>query len=650
MPQNQITLPPIYVGAEPFDNGFSLVAELVSGRPGVNGKRFGPAMVNSLKAWDAKFKAGLTLVDANLNQEIANARGGQPEDINSVQGIHRELALREQLSNKKQAEIQRLSKIADQLYGFDPLTLTDAQQKTRILDLLRRSSHQEVHGTARVAYEAAYKRRFANEALGKLSQHQTVLRARLADTQRAQAEAAERAQAEAAARAAAERAQAEAAARAAAERAQAEAAARAAAERAQAEAAARAAAERAQAEATARAAAERAQAEAAAQAATERARAENQPVSSKEQSPLKSAESLYQFGGATTTSGAQLVTTAGRILATESSKLALQAAIRAAVGATAEIAAGAVSGFFMGAAALIYSSELGNGELPDHHAFALPLSDLGAPTNIGQSDDALDIPVRLALKAENEQTLIVAVPADGVAVSPSVRVVAAVHDAAQNVYIATTPDSPARTLTWTPVVRPNDSSTTLPVPPPPTPVYEGADLTPANGIINIHPELGEAGIDDYIFVFPADSGLPALYVVFRSPRDMPGVVSGEGQEVSASWLGALSEAEGAPVPKQIADQLRGRTFSSFSGFRQTLWKLVAADELLAKQFSPLNLAFMRKGYAPNVPDDQRAGKRDVWEIHHMDHIANGGAVYNVENLRIVTPKNHIKLHSGVKRG
>ncbi|MDM7192067.1 S-type pyocin domain-containing protein, partial [Klebsiella pneumoniae] len=67
---------------------------------------------------------------------------------------------------------------------------------------------------------------------------------------------------------------------------------------------------------------------------------------------------------------------------------------------------------------------------------------------------------------------------------------------------------------------------------------------------------------DIILVFPPESGLKPLYVMYRSPRNMPGTVSGKGQNVGNNWMGA-STGDGAPVPSQIADKLRGKTFGSF---------------------------------------------------------------------------------------
>ncbi|MDV0942321.1 S-type pyocin domain-containing protein, partial [Klebsiella pneumoniae] len=54
--------------------------------------------------------------------------------------------------------------------------------------------------------------------------------------------------------------------------------------------------------------------------------------------------------------------------------------------------------------------------------------------------------------------------------------------------------------------------------------------------------------DDIILVFPPESGLKPLYVMYRSPRNMPGTVSGKGQNVGNNWMGGASTGDGAPVP------------------------------------------------------------------------------------------------------
>ncbi len=43
--------------------------------------------------------------------------------------------------------------------------------------------------------------------------------------------------------------------------------------------------------------------------------------------------------------------------------------------------------------------------------------------------------------------------------------------------------------------------------------------------------------------------------------------------------------------------------------------------------------------------ERRFGKRCSFEIHHVEPIKNGGNIYDLDNLRVVTPKRHIEIHS-----
>jgi hypothetical protein len=102
---------------------------------------------------------------------------------------------------------------------------------------------------------------------------------------------------------------------------------------------------------------------------------------------------------------------------------------------------------------------------------------------------------------------------------------------------------------------------------------------------------------------------------------------------------------GVPIPNRIADKLRGKTHSSFDAFRKAFWQEVAKDPELSKQFDPGSLATMKNGRAPYVRKNERAGKRVKVEIHHVKLISEGGAVYDVDNIRAITPKRHIEIHS-----
>lgn len=179
-------------------------------------------------------------------------------------------------------------------------------------------------------------------------------------------------------------------------------------------------------------------------------------------------------------------------------------------------------------------------------------------------------------------------------------------------------------------------------------VYTGATVTPVTGRIDAFPGLAEAGFNDFITVFPASSGLPPLYVMFRDPREDAGVATGMGQPVTGIWLGTAAQGEGAPVPSQIADQLRGREFKNFKAFREAFWVEVTKDPVLSQQFIAPNRARMSIGKAAKTRKTDAVGKRSTFEIHHVHEVAKGGDIYNVENMLILTPKRHLDIHKGAK--
>ncbi|WP_416413797.1 hypothetical protein [Pantoea sp. App145] len=47
-----------------------------------------------------------------------------------------------------------------------------------------------------------------------------------------------------------------------------------------------------------------------------------------------------------------------------------------------------------------------------------------------------------------------------------------------------------------------------------------------------------------------------------------------------------------------------------------------------------------------VRNGENAGKRVTHDLHHVELISEGGEVYNVDNIRVVTPKYHVEIHKG----
>ncbi|WP_252189509.1 S-type pyocin domain-containing protein [Pseudomonas sp. SK3(2021)] len=198
-------------------------------------------------------------------------------------------------------------------------------------------------------------------------------------------------------------------------------------------------------------------------------------------------------------------------------------------------------------------------------------------------------------------------------------------------------------LIWTPAV---DPASTLGIPAletaPQAPhiwIFPPTELAD-NIIVNpIYPPEYQ----DFILVFPIGSGVLPLYIVMNVRHD-PGIVTGVGEDVFGIWLAGAGEGLGAPIPARIADQLRGKSYNSFDAFREAVWTVVANDGELASQFNSRNLTDMANGLAPISRKGDQVGKRKKYEMHHVEHIKDGGAVYDLDNLRVVTVRRHIDIH------
>ncbi|WP_332727135.1 S-type pyocin domain-containing protein [Pseudomonas sp. ESBL9] len=199
------------------------------------------------------------------------------------------------------------------------------------------------------------------------------------------------------------------------------------------------------------------------------------------------------------------------------------------------------------------------------------------------------------------------------------------------------------TLIWTPAA---DPSNTVGIP-----ALEGAPQAPQ---IWIYPPSEKADsiivnpiyppeYKDFILVFPADSGIQPLYIVMNV-RLAPGTVTGQGKDVTGLWLAGASSGLGAPVPTSIASQLIGKRFSSFDAFRKAFWTAVGNDPALLSQFKLTNQNKLRNGKAPFAQRPEHNGENARYEIHHIENVQHGGAVYDVDNLAIMTPKRHVAIH------
>ncbi|MDB5979032.1 MAG: S-type Pyocin [Pseudomonas sp.] len=198
-------------------------------------------------------------------------------------------------------------------------------------------------------------------------------------------------------------------------------------------------------------------------------------------------------------------------------------------------------------------------------------------------------------------------------------------------------------LIWTPAVDPKRHLG--------IPALEGAPQLPATFVF---PEVEEVerwyghpthppDYRDAIIWFPSKPEIAPVYISLNV-REAPGVATGIGEDVSGIWLAGAGQGLGAPIPTRIADRLRGREFSSFGSFRKAFWKAVAADPKLGSQFISANIKRITKNLAPTARVADQKGRRISFELHHVDRVADGGSVYDMDNLRVTTPKNHIDIH------
>jgi hypothetical protein len=618
---------------------------------------------DNIKATENAVKAAYTVNSANsgvaIEADLANLRAQFPAAVSTTaQAYQHELNIRNILTQQKTTQLHTQTSLADSFYGLSPLnsTIGDYLARAQALDGAV-TPYGPAYSKWVASFKAGYSAKLLTEHIQLLNSQQVHVQNLLAGAQAEERRVAAEQQAQ---RVAAEqsriRAEAEALAHA---QEQVRLAALAEAERVAAEQA------RLAAEAAARyIAAEQArlEAEADVQRQAEQLRLENQRKA--EEQALRDAMAAldaakgsrpFRVSGAAAASGPVFTVAAGTLAVDAVTNLAIRTALRsaAATAITALAAAvGTASGvvIVVGVAALVYYALRDNKE---PYALSLPLSDLttydaGALNAIAQANGDIELPVAIGSRSVDNTTEFSVAATNGTSVSRKVPVRFATYDPALNVYRSESATAQSPGMTWTPIVSPGDASTALPAAQPDVAPYTGATATALEGRIDENPELDLYSFGGFIYVFPVESGIPPQFVVFRDRRSEPGVTSGAGQLVSGNWMGTASMPEGAPIPAQIADKLRGRRFSTFNSFRSEFWKAVSNDELLNGQFTKLRQMDMKQGLAPAAFPQDQVGKRIKYEVHHIIPIAQGGEVYDMDNLQIMTPKSHIQTHTKAK--
>lgn len=297
---------------------------------------------------------------------------------------------------------------------------------------------------------------------------------------------------------------------------------------------------------------------------------------------------------------------------------------------------------------LLFSLRLGHDE---RYGLSVPFTDLYVDIDwqdvLAEVGESFPVPLRLVSGLVGRNAHIQAVPTGVEDIPTGVPVRAATWDEQQGAWRFTTDGPGPVTIFWTPATSPGDSSTALPAETPTERSYPGFISVPAVPELMPLPASDDLHFDDYIITFPADSGLEPVYIMFKNPRDFVGTGSGNGKNISG-WEEAIYGASGAPLPTRIADQLRGRAFSRWAKMREAIWKAIAADPELSRHFDEASLENMQRGGAAFSSVTGQVGKKMVLELHHVHPIVEGGGVYDLDNLMIMTPRAHINTHKKEK--
>ncbi|HHT0431187.1 TPA: S-type pyocin domain-containing protein [Raoultella ornithinolytica] len=274
-------------------------------------------------------------------------------------------------------------------------------------------------------------------------------------------------------------------------------------------------------------------------------------------------------------------------------------------------------------------------------------------TEIQPGMKTVDLPVRGYISNDGNGRQSVNLVRTGTGgISATVPVLNAVRDKTTGLDKITVPavaGAPSRTILVNPVpvgpAAPSHTGNNTPAPV--TPVHTGTEVKQADSIVTTtFPAADMPSLQDFIYWQPdaTGTGVEPIYVMLASPRDLPGKVSGKGESVSDGWLNKAGQELGSPIPSQIADKLRGREFANFDAFRRAVWDEVGKDTALSGQFNGSNRKALSKGYSPFPPEAEQVGGRTRYELHHKTPIKDGGAVYDIDNIGILTPKRHIELH------
>ncbi|MGO4322040.1 S-type pyocin domain-containing protein [Pseudomonas sp. KB_12] len=428
---------------------------------------------STTKTAESTYQTQLSKLPQTIENDLAAIRlEGSTRSLPPAAAIARELSVRNTLLARKTAQFHQKTALANSFYGVDPIgkPLQAFYPKALTLERLVPPNGIAIKAWA-TSLKAAYEARLLSQAINMLNQQQVEVLKWLAAVQ-AQEQVQKEVQ-----RLAAEKAQ-------------------------KVAQALREAEERAK---IAAVAATKARQLAEAEKAREKAfAARTFPVSA----PTVATAPAFSFSK-------------GELAISPTTALTINTMLRTAIPAVIEAISAVATPVIGGFAALLYPSQLGNGDL---YALSVPLSELLSDNSddlyaIAATQGEIKLPVVIGSRTTVNKREFVVAGSTGPSVPSKVPVRLATLDPHGDFYWSRSPDTESIGMTWTPITRPGNASTYLPANAPNLAAYSGATPVAVDGRIDTHPELDNYSFGGFITVFPIESGIQPFYTVFSSPYE-----------------------------------------------------------------------------------------------------------------------------------
>lgn len=326
------------------------------------------------------------------------------------------------------------------------------------------------------------------------------------------------------------------------------------------------------------------------------------------QSQTPQTQRVYPASGAVASTSPIFSFTSTAIRLAPATSFAILTALRTGLLTVTAAGAALISPVLVGFAALLMPSRLGNGE---RFSMSVPLAELSSESSqtlreIADRQGTLEMPVGLGVRPLGSGAEVFVATADDFHIRLNVPVLNATYNSLNDVYETALPDSPTDLLTWTPAISPGKSSTESPMVETELPAYSGGTIVPVEGRLDLHPILVE-GWERFIIVFPDDSGIAPLYVVFSSPY--------AGASVKGKYSGRIFNPEQAGGPILHLDW-RTAVITQ-AGIDAVKLHIARLDQSDANEIMIQRLGKILGGYLEHTDTDLRYYTHEIRELERF---------------------------------